>query len=194
MKIGESKTQLQRKPLVKRLFVGMAGSPLARSIEAVDVAESRTSPKRGRRPNGTRAMTSAERQKDCRLRKKIHQIMEEHHDYKRRLHDETSGGNSMSKITQIVAARDRKELYGGQKPVRGAAPDVFDKADPSLDLADASTETRYPRRVVRFAHNWELNESHKERLIDELARDVFDGDEAAHDSGSTLAPLFEVGQ
>jgi hypothetical protein len=66
-------------------------------------------------------MTSAERQKDCRLQKKIQQIWEEHHDHKGRLHDETSGGNSMSKITRIVAATDRNELLGGQKPVRGAA-------------------------------------------------------------------------
>jgi hypothetical protein len=94
-----------RKKIIRRY----GRNPLARSIKAVD-AESRTSPKRGRRPNGSRAMTSAERQKDCRLQKKIQQIWEEHHDHKGRLHDETSGGNSMSKITRIVAATDRKEL------------------------------------------------------------------------------------
>jgi hypothetical protein len=180
---------------VKRLFVGIAGSPLSRVTEAAKVAESAvtshddlisTSPKRGRKPKGDRAMTLAERQKDCRLQRKSQQVIEAHHDYKGRLHDETSGGNSMQKIDRIIAARDRKELYGGQKPVRGAGPDVFDKTDPTVDLADVPTAKKYPRRIIRFPHNWGLDGSDKERVIDELASDLFEGEEASSDSDSTL--------
>src|ERR1051326_1282866 len=151
----------------------MAGSPLSRVRDHKPAVPPHEDSKRGRKPKGDRALTPAERQRQHRINEKVQQVLTEHHDYKGRLHDETSGGYTSAKIAKVVAARDRKELYGGERAVpKGAGPESYDKIDSTADSADSPKEQRYLRRIIRFPHNWALDQADKERLIDELAENI----------------------
>jgi hypothetical protein len=57
-----------RKPPAKRLFTGMAGSPLSGIASTAEPIAEPTKPKRGRPPKGDHAMTPAERKRQERER------------------------------------------------------------------------------------------------------------------------------
>jgi hypothetical protein len=221
---------MQRKPLAKRAFVGLAGRPHDPDDAVVVPAPSPIAapepvvsekPKRGRPPKGDHAMSNKERTQKSRARarqvetapereKLIRRIVRriktcEHakpavmlraletfhdaldvltledltdiakhyaiHDMKGRTSLEGHTGTKMNgdefvaRLERIEAKQKTKELYGGQKPVMGAAPD---SSEPMEDDGSVSS-SRAPIKSGEVTV-WDL--------MPEITEFMFDGDES----------------
>ncbi len=126
-----------RKLPAKRLFTGLAGSPLSGITPADVPLVEPTKPKSGRPPKGDRAMTDAERKREQRRGDSIAEVLAIP-DSRGRLHNERSGEADrrfgMSEMERIVAAQDRDENGGPAKP-DGAGPTEMER-DSTADKAD----------------------------------------------------------
>ena len=108
------------------------------------------------------------------------------HDYKGRLHSETSGGYNSVKIDTVVAASER-DAQGG-RPRIGRGGDRYER-DPSHESAsipfcgETAAELREQEGTFSkrhpFSEKWRLTWQEKEWIIRDLTRELFEGEECS---------------
>jgi hypothetical protein len=162
-----------RKPPVKRLFTGAAGSALARIDETVTPqTPSEASPKkRGRRPkyksDEERKAADKQRKRDERVDEAAQEIIDAHPD-QLGSHGESSGGFSPQKIERVVAAQQGAEAIGlgtdrdPNAPELGtpdrrhvsAVPVSADNDTSKHEESDSTFVNNAIRRQTRALHVW----------------------------------------
>ncbi|SRR5258708_6367872 len=159
----------QRKPLARRAFSGLAGSPLA---VAVEVKPEPTQPAPRKRGRPRKHADNARKQAAHRVKKSIAETVvqtEESAVSKGKLHGESSYDDDG--LAKIEAKLTRLELYGGKRAPQASGPD---KMKPGLD---DTGELRMKR--LRFPKTWGLSDQEKAEAIEKLARRViFRGEES----------------
>jgi len=121
--------------------------------------------------------TAADKQKDYRRRVALESELKRTNgqiDGHGRLHGETL--YAPQKVEEIVAAKERDQELGGKKK-RGRSLGTI-KGEKIVDSSKIKTvtneDTGEPRmRRLRFPKNWTLTDQEKEKLVDELADELF---------------------
>jgi hypothetical protein len=152
----------------KRVFVGLAGSPLAQ------IAPEPLKNKVGRpRKYATAANKQAEYRRRVALEDELKRTNGQING-QGRLHGETL--YAPQKVERIIAAKERDEELGGKKKkgrslgtIKGER--IVDSSKITTVSAGDTGELRMRR--LRFPKNWTLTDQEKEKLIDQLADELF---------------------
>jgi hypothetical protein len=161
----------ERKKPARRLFVGMAGSPLARLNEAIPLSEVQPTstvpaPAPARRGRPRKHSSNKEKQSAYRQREAWQKAFEDNKDDRGRLHGETSGGNAGPRLEYFYGASafDPDAVGGCNKP-EGHGPDE--------ELGSNSRGSGEGFRRVRVPWNKVLSEQEKEWLADRVTAELF---------------------
>jgi len=166
---------------VRRLFTGVAGSPLAQVV-----SEPRPEPPAmGQRGRPRKYEDDTARQRACRSRKadtlssdakeqRWRALFREHSDYKGRLHGEISGGFATAgedggKLSLIDAAITTEGLIGGKRVhPSGFGYESFER------LRGKSSETAHAfQQRHAFPKTWKLTDQEQDWIVERLARQIF---------------------